>query len=98
MALHPAAAADYFTGPALTVARACEHDDPEALTQALATTQVSPDAVGAKGMSLLMLALRNRSKQAMRTLLKHGANLNLRTELSAQKLGTGWPYHRPLSR
>ena len=83
---HPAAAADYFSGPALSVALACQHDDADALEKALATTHVSPNEVGAKGMSLLLLALRNRSKNAMLTLLRHRANPNLETKLSAARV------------
>ncbi len=80
----PVSAERYFTdSPALTVALACQHDDPAALRQALAATHVSPNEVGEKGMSLLMLALRNRSKQAMRLLLTQGADPNLQTRLSA---------------
>ncbi|WP_460581936.1 ankyrin repeat domain-containing protein [Hymenobacter arcticus] len=75
----------YFAGSAaLPAAQACQHDDAPALNKALADSGVSPDAVGQQGMSLLLLAMSNRSLQATAELLRRGANPNLRTRLGAQ--------------
>lgn len=83
----PVPAERYFaTSPALPVAQACQHDDGPGVIQALQATHASPDAVGEQGMSLLLLAMSNRSKQAMLALLTHGANPNLTTELGKSKL------------
>ncbi len=79
----------YFTGSAaLPAAQACQHDDAAALTKALAAAHLSPNAVGEQGMSLLLLAMSNRSLHAVRALLAAGANPNLHTRLGADKLDT----------
>ena len=87
MSHQPVPAERYFAGnPALPVAQACQHDDADAVAQALAMTHVSPNAVGEQGMSLLLLAMSNRAKNAVLALLQHGANPNLRTELGRNRL------------
>ena len=78
---HTVKAADYFSGTALPAALACEHDDADALDQALTAARLSPNAVGQQGMSLLLLALSNRSQDAMLRLLARGADPNLETKL-----------------
>jgi hypothetical protein len=77
----PVPAERYFAGPALPAALACQHNDAPALAAALHTARLSPNAVGAQGMSLLLLAMSNRSLEAVRELLRLGADPNLRTGL-----------------
>lgn len=78
----PVPAERYFTGnPALPVAQACQHDDPDGVVNALQQTHVSPNAEGEQGLSLLLLAMFNRSERAMLALLTHGADPNLTTML-----------------
>ncbi len=78
----PVPAERYFAdNPALPVAQACQHDDAEGVVKALQITHVSPNAVGEQGMSLLLLAISNRSIKAVEVLLTHGADPNLQTEL-----------------
>lgn len=85
----PVPAERYFAGnPALPVAQACQRDDAAAIVQLLTTTHVSPNAVGEQGVSLLLLAMGNHSKKAMRALLTHGADPNLITETSRAKRPT----------
>lgn len=82
---HSVLAERYFSGAALPAALACQHDDAAALAQELAAHHARPDAVGVQGMTLIFLAMSNRSNQALRTLLEHGANPNLRVEFGLDR-------------
>ncbi len=85
----PVPAERYFANnAALPVALACQHDDAEGIVQALQTTRVSPNTEGEQGMSLLLLAMSNRSKKAVESLLTHGADPNLITKLGRAQVLT----------